>query len=139
MKDLQAGKYGLDISPRVEGHVGIIGPAIASAEQLPGEDPARDQGHADTRPYGWKFSRRAERQAEAGVNQVGARKVHLGKRSAYDLDSFRHGGRDTCPERSECNWLGVYGRDFPPAAEQLECFGAFATAQVDRRSVSAIA
>src|SRR5215472_5438802 len=139
MKDLQAGKHGSDILPRVEGHVGIIGPAIVSAEQLPGEDPARDEGPADTRPYGRKFPRRAERQAEAGMNQVGARKVHLGKRCAYDLDSFRRGGRDTCPERSESNWLGVYGRDFPPAGEQLERFGAFATAQVDRHSVSAIA
>src|SRR5215469_1027923 len=83
-KDLQVGEYSLDILPGVEGHVGITGPAIACAEQLPGEDPAQGERAADTRPQGRKLRRRAERQAEASMNQVGARKVHLGKRCAYE-------------------------------------------------------
>lgn len=81
-EDLQAVEEFLDLAPGVEGHAGVTGPAVPDAEQLAGEDPAGGEGLTDPRPQGRESLRRAERQAEACVNQGGVREVRLSERRA---------------------------------------------------------
>jgi hypothetical protein len=62
---------------------GIAGPAVAGAEQLPGEDPAGRQRAAYLLPHVRKLGRRTERQAEPGMDQVRGRQGDIGEGGAH--------------------------------------------------------
>ncbi len=68
-EDVEAVEQHLDLVPGVEGHVGVIGPAVTDTEQLAGEDPAGGKRPADPRPQGRELLRRTERQAETGMDR----------------------------------------------------------------------
>jgi hypothetical protein len=95
----------------VEGHAGVTGPAVLDTEQLVGEDPAGGECLVDPRPQGREFLRRAERQAEACVNQVGVREVRLGERRAQDANPVRGGGRDARAKDRQPGFLSIYCQD----------------------------
>jgi hypothetical protein len=62
---------------------GIAGPAVAGAEQLPGEDPAGRQRAAYLLPHVRKLGRRTERQTEPGMDQVRGRQGDIGEGGAH--------------------------------------------------------
>src|SRR6185437_16647118 len=67
-EDLQAVQERGDPGPVLEGHAGVCGPAVAGTEQLPGEDRAGRQRAAYLLPQCREPGRRAEGQAEPGVD-----------------------------------------------------------------------
>jgi hypothetical protein len=136
-EDVQVGEQHLDLVPGVEGQVRIVGPAVTGTEELAGENPAGSERPADPRPHGREVPRRTKWQAEAGVDQVSARQVRLGKRRAQNADPSGRCGRDTRLEQREPGWLSVHRQDRPAASQQFKRIGALAAAQVDRHAVLA--
>jgi hypothetical protein len=108
-EDLQAVREFFDLVPGVEGHAGVVGSSVVDAEQMASEDPTRGKCLADRCPRGRKFLRRAEGQAEACMNQVGAWQVCLGERCAQDVDPSGGAGRDACAKDGQSGLAGIQG------------------------------
>lgn len=116
---------------RMKCHVRRTRPAVVRPEEVPGKDTLRPYSHRDAAPHLGEFAGVAEREAQAGVDEVCVRQLQLVEgrddRRQPRAVAGRHRGAKAC---DRCG-RAVDGDDRPAARQQRERLGAVSTAQVD--------